>query len=135
MKRVVITGMGIWSCIGQDLQTVTESLKQGKSGIIYDPKRLEVGLHGCLVGNVPRPELKSLLDRRYRVNMSQDAEYGFMAARQAFEQAGVNKDYLDANEVGIIFGNDGIISGMADSYEVMLQYRDSLMVGPSALFR
>ena len=135
MKRVVITGMGIWSCIGQDLQTVTESLKQGKSGIIYDPKRLEVGLHGCLVGNVPRPELKSLLDRRYRVNMSQDAEYGFMAARQAFEQAGVNKDYLDDNEVGVIFGNDGIISGMADSYEVMLQYRDSLMVGPSTLFR
>ena len=43
MKRVVVTGMGIWSCIGQDLQTVTESLRQGRSGIIFDPKRIEYG--------------------------------------------------------------------------------------------
>ena len=135
MKRVVITGMGIWSCIGQDLQTVTESLKQGKSGVINDPKRVEIGLHSCLTGNVPRPALKSMLDRRYRVNMSPDAEFGYMAARQAFEQAGINNDYLNANEVGIIFGNDGTVSEMANCYEVMLQYRDSLMVGPAALFR
>ena len=135
MKRVVVTGMGIWSCIGQDLQTVTESLKQGKSGVINDPKRVEIGLHSCLTSNVPRPALKSLLDRRYRVNMSLDAEFGYMAARQAFEQAGINNDYLSANEVGIIFGSDGTVSEMANCYEIMLQYRDSLMVGPAALFR
>ena len=52
-NRVVITGMGIWSCIGQDLQTVTESLKQGRSGIIFDPQRIEYGLHSGLTGNVP----------------------------------------------------------------------------------
>ena len=107
MKRVVITGMGIWSCIGQDLQTVTESLKQGRSGIIFDPQRIEYGLHSGLTGNVPRPNLKPLLPRKYRATMSEDAEYAYMAAKQAFEQAGVDDTYLRENEVGIIFGNDG----------------------------
>ena len=135
MKRVVVTGMGIWSCIGQDLQTVTESLRQGRSGIIFDPKRIEYGLHSGLVGNVPRPDLKPFLPRKFRATMSEDAEYAYMAARQAFEQAGISDDYLQQNEVGLIFGNDGNASEMIGPYLTMEQERDSLMIGPTALFR
>ena len=134
MKRVVITGMGIWSCIGQDLQSVTESLKQGRSGIICVPQRIEYGLHSGLTGNVPRPNLKPLLPRKYRVTMSEDAEYAYMAARQAFAQAGVDDTYLRENEVGIIFGNDGNVH----SYEylkIMNEEHDSLLLGPNAFFR
>ena len=134
MKRVVVTGMGIWSCIGQDLQSVTESLKQGRSGIIFDPQRIEFGLHSGLTGNVPRPNLKPLLPRKYRATMSEDAEYAYMAARQAFEQAGIEDTYLRQNEVGIIFGNDGN-THMLDHHTVMLQEHDSYMLGPSALFQ
>ena len=134
MKRVVITGMGIWSCIGQDLQTVTESLKLGRSGIIFDPKRIEYGLHSGLTGNVPRPDLKPLLPRKYRATMSEDAEYAYMAAKQAFEQAGVDDTYLRENEVGIIFGNDGNMH-MLDHQDVMLQEHDSHMLGPNGLFQ
>ena len=135
MKRVVVTGMGIWSCIGQDLQTVTESLKQGRSGIIFDPKRMEYGLHSGLVGNVPHPDLKPLLPRKFRATMSEDAEYAYMAARQAFEQSGISEDYLRQHEVGIIFGNDGNAGEMIAPYMTMEQEHDSMMVGPSALFR
>ena len=105
-RRVVVTGMGIWSSIGQDLQTVTESLKHGRSGIIFDPKRVEYGLQSGLVGNVPRPDLKPLLPRKFRTTMSEDAEYAFMVAHQAFEQSGITDEYLHKNEVGIIFGSD-----------------------------
>lgn len=135
MRRVVVTGMGIWSCIGQDLQTVTESLRQGRSGIIFDPKRIEYGLHSGLVGNVPRPDLKPFLPRKFRATMSEDSEYAYMAARQAFEQAGLSDEYLRQNEVGIIFGNDGNASEMIGPYLTMEQERDSLMIGPTALFR
>lgn len=135
MRRVVITGMGIWSCIGQDLQTVTESLKEGRSGIVFDPKRIEYGLHSGLVGNVPRPDLKPFLPRKFRATMSEDSEYAYMAARQAFEQAGISDEYLRQNEVGIIFGNDGNASEMIGPYLTMEQERDSLMIGPTALFR
>ena len=131
MNRVVITGMGIWSCIGQDLQTVTESLKLGRSGIIFDPKRIEYGLHSGLTGNVPRPNLKPLLSRKYRATMSEDAEYAYMAAWQAFEQAGIEDTYLRENEVGIIFGNDGNVH-MLDHQDVMLLEHDSHMLGPNA---
>lgn len=134
MKRVVVTGMGIWSCIGQDLQTVTKSLRQGRSGIIFDPKRIEYGLQSGLVGNVPRPDLKPLLPRKFRATMSEDAEYAYMAARQAFELAGLSDEYLRQNEMGIIFGNDGN-THLIDSNAIMEQEHDSLFVGPYALFQ
>lgn len=134
MKRVVVTGMGIWSCIGQDLQTVTGSLKQGKSGIIFDPKRIEYGLQSGLVGNVPRPNLKPLLARKFRATMSEDAGYAYMAARQAFDQAGISDEYLRQNEVGVIFGNDGNTHQM-DVYETMKAEHNSFMLGPNAQFQ
>lgn len=134
MRRVVVTGMGIWSCIGQDLQTVTESLKTGRSGIIYDPKRIEYGLHSGLVGNVPRPDLKPFLPRKFRATMSEDAEYAYMAARQAFELAGISDEYLHQNEVGIIFGNDAN-THMLDYMPIMEEEHDSMLLGPSALFQ
>ena len=134
MKRVVVTGMGIWSCIGQDLQSVTESLRQGRLGIVFDHKLIEYGLHSGLRGNVPRPNLKPLLSRKFRATMSEDAEYAYMAARQAFEQARIDDDYLRQNEVGIIFGNDGNVH-VLDSHSVMLQEHDSHMIGPNAAFQ
>ena len=134
MRRVVVTGMGIWSCIGQDLQTVTESLRQGRSGIIFDPKRIEYGLHSGLVGNVPRPNLKPLLPRKFRATMSEDSEYAYMAARQAFVQAGINDTYLRQNEVGIIFGNDGN-THQIECYAIMEEEHDSQMISPNALFQ
>lgn len=134
MKRVVITGMGIWSSIGQDISSVTESLKRGRSGIIYNPKRMETGLHSGLVGNVPRPNLKGLLPRKFRVTMSEDAEYAYMAARQAFEHAKMPDDYLRTNEVGIVWGNDGN-SCSIDSAEVLKESKDSFMIGPHAAFK
>lgn len=135
MRRVVITGMGIWSCIGQDLQTVTESLKRGRSGIIFDPKRIEYGLQSGLVGNVPRPDLKPLLPRQFRATMSEEAEYAYMAARQAFEQSGITDEYLQNNEVGIIFGSDYVTQAKIDSARVMRKEQSSQMLDPNSLFQ
>ena len=135
MRRVVVTGMGIWSCIGQDLQTVTESLRQGRSGIIFDPRRIEYGLRSGLVGNVPRPNLKPLLPRKFRATMSEDAEYAYMAARQAFEQAEIDEDYLKNNEVGIIWGSDYITNGKVECCQIMRKERDASMVEPNTLFK
>lgn len=134
MKRVVVTGMGIWSCIGQDLQSVTDSLKAGRSGIIFDPKRIEYGLHSGLVGNVPRPDLKPLLPRKFRATMSEDSEYAYMAARQAFKQSGISEGYLHQNEVGVIFGNDAN-AHIVDHMRIMEEEHDSMMLGPNALFQ
>ena len=134
MKRVVVTGMGIYSCIGQDLDTVVESLRHGVSGIVFDQQRIEYGMHCGLIGNVPPLDLKSYLPRRFRVAMSEEAGYAYIAAKQAFEQAKINDDYLKENEVGIIFGNDGN-SNLVDSVHIMQEENNPLMLGPYFAFK
>ena len=61
MRRVVITGMGIYSCIGKNLSEVTDSLYNGKSGIGIDPQRKEMGYLSALTGLLERPDLKKML--------------------------------------------------------------------------
>ena len=133
-RRVVVTGMGIWSSIGQDLQTVTESLKMGRSGIIFDPKRIEYGLHSGLVGNIPRPDLKPLLLRKFRATMSEEAEYAYMAVSEALKGARINDDYLYRHEVGAIFGED-LNTHLIERNAIMEELHDSLMLGPNCIFR
>ncbi len=134
-KRVVITGIGIWSCLGTDLESVKTSLYEGKSGIGLQPERLEYGYRSALTGIVERPKLKGLLDRRTRVGMAEEGEYAYMAARQAFAQAGVDDDYLKANEVGVIFGNDSSTQPVVESYQVMQEKHDTAMLGSGNIFQ
>ena len=134
-RRVVITGMGIWSCLGTSTNQVREALYQGKSGIILDEKRLEYGFRSALTGAVETPVLKGLLDRRQRANMSEEAEYAFMATRQAFEQAGIDEAFLHGNEVGCIFGNDSSAKAVIDGYRVMEEKHDTELVGAGSVFQ
>lgn len=135
MGRVVITGTGIWSCLGQNADDVRQSLFEGRSGIGLDPERKEYGYRSILTGIVPQPALKGLLDRRLRAGMSQEAEYAFMASAQAFKNAGVDDDYLLQNEVGVIFGNDSSAKPVIETDQRMREYKDSAMVGSGLIFQ
>lgn len=134
-RRVVITGMGIWSCLGQNLNEVKESLHAGRSGIGVDKERLEYGYRSGLTGIVPRPQLKSILDRRMRVGLSEEAEYAYMASRQAFEQAAIDDDYLHKNEVGILFGNDSSAQPVIEAARIMDEKHDSALLGSGLIFQ
>ncbi len=127
--------MGIWSCLGTDKASVKESLYQGKSGIGLDPERLDYGYRSGLTGIVEKPKLKGLLDRRTRVGLAEEGEYAFMAARQAFAQAGIDDDYLRNNEVGVIFGNDSSSKPVVDSYVIMQEKHDTAMLGSGNIFQ
>ncbi len=135
MGRVVITGTGIWGCLGQDIDQVRDSLFAGKSGIGIDPERKEYGYRSTLTGLVSQPVLKGVLDRRLRAGMSQEAEYAFMASSEAFRNAGVDDDYLLANEVGVIFGNDSSAKPVIETDQRMREYHDSAMVGSGLIFQ
>ena len=67
-RRVVITGMGIWSCIGKNKEEVKESLRAGKSGIGLEKERFDYGYRSALTGIVERPDLKKALNRRLRLD-------------------------------------------------------------------
>ena len=102
--RVVITGMGIYSCIGTSLGEVYSSLYQGKSGIVVQPERKLMGYRSALTGTLPTPELKGLLGRRERISMGQESEFAYMATRDALSAAQIDLDFLRQNEVGILYG-------------------------------
>ena len=135
-NRVVITGMGIWSCLGQDLKTVKDSLYNGKSGIGLQPERLEYGYRSGLTGIVPEPVItKQMLDRHTRAGMSEEAKYAYMASRQAFDMAHVDDAYLRQNEVGCIFGNDSSAKPVIEASKIMDEKHDSAMLGYGIIFQ
>ena len=127
--------MGIWSCLGQDIDQVRDSLFEGKSGIGLEPIRKEYGYRSMLTGIVPKPVLKGVLDRRTRAGMSEEAEYAYMASAQAFRGAGIDDDYLLGNEVGVIFGNDSSAQPVIETARIMSEYRDSAMCGSGLIFQ
>ena len=135
MRRVVVTGIGIWSCLGKNVDEVRQSLYEGRSGIGVEPERKDYGCQSTLTGIVQKPVLKGLLDRRMRAGMSEEAEYAFMAAREAFQMAGVDDDYLMANEVGVLMGNDSSAKAVVESHTLMLEKRDSALLGSGWIFQ
>ncbi|MCU7614764.1 beta-ketoacyl-[acyl-carrier-protein] synthase family protein [Chryseobacterium sp. GMJ5] len=134
-NRVVITGMGIYSCIGTSLEEVKESLHQGKSGIVLVDERKEFGFRSGLSGVVPKPDLKNLLNRRQRISMGEESEYAYLATLDALQQANINQDFLDNNEVGILYGNDSVSKAVVESIDIAREKHDTTLMGSGAIFK
>src|SRR3982750_2775227 len=135
MNRVVITGTGIYSCLGKNLDEVNDSLYQGRSGIVFDPARKEFGYRSALTGFVERPNLKGLLDRRARVMLPEQGEYAYMATIEAFSLAGIDDDYLDSHDIGIIYGNDSSAQPVIEAIDIIRDKKDTMMVGSGNVFQ
>lgn len=135
MRRVVITGMGIYSCLGKNLQEVKESLYAGKSGIGIDPERMKYGYRSPLTGIVGRPQLKGKLDRRLRTGLAEEGEFAYMATEEALRNAAIGMDYLEANEVGIFYGNDSSAKPVVEAHKTMEEKKDTMLLGSSAIFQ
>jgi len=135
MNRVVITGIGIYSCIGKNLDEVSKSLYQGQSGIILDRERKEFGYRSGLTGFVEKPNLKELLDRRSRIMLPEQGEYAYVATIEALAQAGIDQDYLNKNEVGILYGNDSSAKAIIDATDIIREKKNTMMIGSGAVFQ
>lgn len=134
-NRVVITGMGIYSCIGTSLKEVKESLYQGKSGIVLVDERKEFGFRSGLSGVVTKPDLKNLLSRRQRISMGEESEYAYLATLDALKHADVDQDFLDRNEVGILYGNDSVSKAVVESIDIAREKKDTALMGSGAIFK
>jgi 3-oxoacyl-[acyl-carrier-protein] synthase I len=135
MRRVVVTGIGIYSCIGKNVEEVKESLFNGKSGIGIEAVRTEYGYRSPLTGIVEHPNLKSLLDRRLRTGMAEQGEYAYMATIEALEKAKINMDYLEENEVGIFYGNDSSAKAVIEAHSITVEKKDTALMGSGAIFK
>jgi 3-oxoacyl-[acyl-carrier-protein] synthase-1 len=134
-NRVVITGLGIYSCLGKNLAEVKDSLFVGRSGIIFDPRRKEMGYRSGLTGYVERPNLKGILDRRARIMMPEEADYAYVATVEALQNAGLDQDFLDRNEVGIIYGNDSSAQAVIEGMDLIREKKDTTLLGSGSVFQ
>ena len=135
MKRVVVTGIGIYSCIGTNVDEVKESLYNGISGIGLDQERSANGYRSPLTGMVPPPELKGKLDRRLRTGLGQEGQYAYLATGEALAMAGIDIDFLERNEVGIFYGNDSTAQSVIEANDMARERKDNTLLGSSAIFR
>jgi len=134
-NRVVITGVGIYSCIGENLTEVLDSLKNGKSGIIYDAIRNDFGYRSSLTGFVKDPDLKPFLSRRERMGMHQPAMFAYMSTKEALENSNLDVDFLDKNETGIIFGNDSTAGAVIETIDKVREKKDTTLIGSGDIFQ
>lgn len=134
-RRVVITGLGIWSCLGTTLDEVRQSLYSGKSGIIFSQERKDAGFRSALCADVPKANLKPYVNRDLRKLMPEEAEYAYMTTLQALEHAHLDQDFLDKNEVGVIFGNDSVAEATMRALDKFREYGDTAACGSGAIFQ
>lgn len=135
MKRVVITGIGIYSVLGKNFESVNNSLYYGKSGIGFDPVRKELGFRSGLTGIIERPILKGILPRRLRVGLAEQGEYAYVSTIEALKYAGIDEEYFLKNEAGILFGNDSSSIPVIEAVDGMREKRDTTLLGSGSIFQ
>lgn len=134
-RKVVITGMGIWSCLGKTLEEVRDSLYSGKSGIVFSQERKDAGFRSALCSRVEKPDLKPFIARNLRQFMPEEAGYAYMATRAALEHARLDQEYIDKHEVGIIYGNDSVAEATMRALDNFREYKDTSACGSGAIFQ
>jgi len=134
MRRVVVTGMGIVSCLGTDKATVLESLKLGRSGIKFQPEYAELGFRSQVAGSIDL-DLDSLIDRKLRRFMGDAAAYSYLAMSQAIEDAGLEESDVSNVRTGLIAGSGGASSADIVETADILRSKGVRRVGPYRVTR
>jgi len=109
VRRVVITGMGVVSCLGNSKETVTHSLRSGSSGISFNNKYAEMGLRSQVCGSVDI-DLAALIDRKHLRFMGDAASYAYVSLQNAITDSGLEESDVSNERTGLIAGSGGASS-------------------------
>jgi len=129
MKRVVITGMGIVSCLGNDKETVTQSLLEGQSGIVFREDFQEMGLR-CNVAATLDIEPSEHIDRKVLRFMGPSAAYGYIAMDRAIADAGLDEGQVSNVRTGLVMGSGGVSGQMFTETIDVMRNRGIKKAGP-----
>ena len=129
MKRVVVTGMGIVSCLGTELDTVSNALKESRSGISFNETYRELGMRSHVAGSID-VDLADHIDRKLRRFMGAAAGYAYIAMRDAIADAGLDESVISNPRTGIIAGSGGAASSSQVEAADTLRERGLKRIGP-----
>ncbi|MFB9886608.1 beta-ketoacyl-ACP synthase I [Balneatrix alpica] len=134
MRRVVVTGMGIVSCLGNDKASVLESLQQGRSGISFQPQYAELGFRSQVAGS-PNIDLDAAIDRKLRRFMGDAAGYAYLSMAQAIADAGLSEEQVSNERTGLIAGSGGASSANIVEAADILRDKGVRKIGPYRVTR
>jgi 3-oxoacyl-[acyl-carrier-protein] synthase I len=135
MYRTAITGIGIISCLGNDMETVADALYKGKSGIIADEERLKMGFRSPLTGVVKNFDPEKYLSKKHRKTMPDFAVHAFAAAMDALKMSGLDQADIQNEETGLIFGCDSSCVAAVEQVELLREFRETKSIGSGLIFR
>jgi 3-oxoacyl-[acyl-carrier-protein] synthase I len=135
MYRAAITGVGIISCLGNDLETVAEALYKGKSGIIADEERMRIGFRSPLTGVIKNFDPEKYLSKKHRKTMPDFAVHAFAATMDALKMSGLDQDDIQNEETGLIFGCDSSCVAAVEQVELLKKFRETKSIGSGLIFR
>lgn len=127
--------MGIYSCIGKNLDEVKNSLIKGTSGIVFDPERKEYGYQSALTGKVDLPDLRQELSRRQRITIGEETEYAYIATIEALKNANITTEDFNTREIGLIYGNDSVSKSIIEATDIVREKKDTALIGSGAIFK
>lgn len=134
MRRVVVTGLGVVSCLGNDQQQVLEALKSGRSGIRFKQEYADLGFRSQVAGSVDI-DLDALIDRKLRRFMGDAAAYAYVAMAQAIEDAGLTPEQVSNERTGLIAGSGGASSANQVEAADVMRDKGLRRVGPYRVTR
>ena len=129
MRRVVVTGMGLVSCLGHDKETVTKSLRDGKSGISFNESFKEMGLRSQVSGSVDI-DLSEYIDRKHLRFMGDAASFAYISMQKAIADAGLDAEQVSNPRTGLIAGSGGASSANIVEGADKLRNKGVRRVGP-----
>ncbi len=128
-RRVVVTGLGVVSCLGNDAAAVTDSLREGRSGIVTHQEQVDVGMRSHVAG-VPRIDPAEFIDRKQLRFMGSAAAYAYISMQQAIADAGLTEQEISNERIGIIAGSGGASSSSQTEASDILREKGLRRVGP-----
>jgi 3-oxoacyl-[acyl-carrier-protein] synthase I len=135
MQRVVVTGMGAVSCLGDTLDEISASLQAGRSGIVFSEERKQRGFRSGLMGALAHPPDTKKLDRKARKFMPEPALYGALAALGAIETSGLTREEIAREDVGIIIGNDSSSEPLPELMATLAEYKEARFLGSNMVIK
>jgi 3-oxoacyl-[acyl-carrier-protein] synthase-1 len=135
MHRTAITGIGIISCLGNDVETVGNALRKGKSGIVIDENRIKLGFRSPLTGMIRGFDPEKHLSKKHRKTMPDFAVHAFAAVMDALKMSGLDQDDIQNEETGLIFGCDSSCIAAVEQVELLREHKETKSIGSGLIFR
>ncbi len=135
MHRVAITGIGIVSCIGNNIQKAGESLRLGKSGIAIDEERINIGFRSPLTGVIRNFKATDFLSRKQRKTMADFTIHAYASAREALDISGLSDEEVQSPDTGLIFGCDSSCIAAVEQVELLRKHEETKYIGSGHVFR